>query len=132
MSRSAAWKEFASAIGLWELKGYGAWSIEDRESGAYLGETGIFHPTHFPEAELGWTLMEHAEGRGIAFEAATEVRAYAYSEAGLRTLVSYIAPENQRSIRLAERLGARIDHDARRPANDPCLVYRHPGPEEAE
>ena len=44
LTRGAAWKEFASVTGQWMLKGYGAFSIEDRATGAYLGETGIFHP----------------------------------------------------------------------------------------
>jgi RimJ/RimL family protein N-acetyltransferase len=129
LTRAAAWREFASAVGLWRLRGYGAWSLEDRASGDYLGEAGIFHPAHFPEAEIGWTLVEHAEGRGVAYEAALAVRAYAYARAGLRTLVSYIAETNVRSIRLAERLGARLDPQARRPEDAPCLVFRHPGPE---
>ncbi len=47
----------------------------------------------------------------------------------LRTLVSYIDPRNERSIRLAERLGARLDPRAAQPEDDPCLVFRHPGPE---
>jgi RimJ/RimL family protein N-acetyltransferase len=131
LTRGAAWKEFASVTGQWMLRGYGAFSIEDRASGAYLGETGIFHPASYPEPELGWMVVPEAEGRGIAHEAALAVRAWAYTALGLATLVSYIAPANARSIRLAERLGAARDPDAAQPDNDPCLVFRHPGPEGA-
>ena len=35
---------------------------------------------------------------------------------GLTTLVSYIDPPNARSIKVAERLGGRIDQDAARPS----------------
>ena len=129
MSRFDSWREFATGIGGWTLRGYGVWSIEDRTSRTYLGETGIFHPDYYPEPELGWTLTPEAEGKGIAREAALAARGWAYGVAGIATLVSYIAPANARSIRLAERLGARPDADAAQPDNDPCLVYRHPAPE---
>lgn len=118
-----AWREFASATGQWALRGYGAWSIEERATGTYAGEIGIFHPADYPEPEIGWSLMEAFEGRGIAYEAALTARAWAWEQLGLVSLVSYIDPANVRSIRLAERLGARPDPDAARP--DPeDLVYR--------
>jgi RimJ/RimL family protein N-acetyltransferase len=130
LSRAEAWRVFASAVGLWPLRGYGAWSITDGESGAYLGEAGIFHPAHYPEPEIGWTVMADAEGRGIAHEAAVAVRDWAYRTLGWTTLVSYIADGNVRSIRLAERLGAVLEPEAARPEGEHCLVYRHPGPTE--
>ncbi|HMQ94649.1 MAG TPA: hypothetical protein PKA33_07080 [Amaricoccus sp.] len=46
LGRATAWKQFASAVGQWELKGYGARSIEDRTTGTYPGETGILHHGH--------------------------------------------------------------------------------------
>ncbi len=129
LTRAAAWREFASAAGQWLLRGYGAFSIEDRKGGGYLGESGIFHPPHYPEPEIGWTVMAGAEGKGIAFEAASAVRDWAYGSLRLGGLVSYIAEGNARSIALARRLGARLDPAAPQPVDDPCLVYRHPGPE---
>lgn len=129
LSRREAWREFASSTAGWTLRGYGTWSIEERTSGTWLGEVGIYHPDYYPEAEIGWTLAEAAEGRGIAEEAARAARDWAWEARGLTRLVSYIAPANTRSIRLAGRLGARRDPEAAHPADDPCLVYRHPDPE---
>ena len=65
-----------------------------------------------------------AEGKGYAFEAAIAMRDWAFQERKLKTLVSYIDPDNSRSIRLAERLGATIDEHAR-PQHPDDLVYRH-------
>ena len=62
-------------------------------------------------------------------EAARALRDWAYATQGWTTLVSHVHPENARSIRLAERLGARLDPSAPHPEDDPCIVYRHPGPE---
>jgi RimJ/RimL family protein N-acetyltransferase len=127
VDRVGAWKMFAMGVAQWVLSGFGVWSVEDRATGAYCGDVGLLHPAHYPEIELGWTLVAEAEGRGIACEAAVAARDWAYATLGLKTLVSYIDPENARSIRLAERLGARPDASADRPEPGD-LVYRHPGP----
>jgi len=124
LSRSEAWREFATATGCWTLRGFGAFSVEEKATGRYLGEVGLYQPDHFPEPEIGWILVEEAEGRGIAYEAAVAVRDWAYQSLGLRTLVCYIAPGNLRSIRLAERLGARRDPEAS-DCDATSQVWRH-------
>lgn len=128
LDRDAAWNEFAAAAGSWLLHDFGAWSIEETATGAYLGEVLIQQPPTFPEPELGWTLMAQAEGKGIANEAARAARDWAFATRKLPTLVSYIAKGNARSIALAERLGATLDAAAPAPA-ETDLVYRHPAPE---
>ncbi|MBF9028919.1 GNAT family N-acetyltransferase [Rhodobacterales bacterium HKCCE3408] len=128
LDRKGAWAEFASAAGSWTLLGFGAWSVEDRATGTYLGEIMIQHPAHFPEPELGWTLMEHAEGRGYATEAARA--ALDWAKGRVASLVSYITPGNARSVALAERLGAVLDMGAALPDGegpDETIVYRHRG-----
>ena len=128
MDERGAWREFCAALACWSLRGFGSWSVTERDGGAYLGEVGLFQPVEYPEPEIGWMVVPRAEGRGIAFEAARAVRRWAYGTLGLGTLVSYIDPANTRSIRLAERLGAVLDRAA--PGINPGdLVYRHPVPD---
>lgn len=128
LPRRAAWHLFASDVGQWALLGFGAWAVERREDGALVGQVGLNKPDHFPERELGWLVFDGFEGRGFAEEAAIAAREHAYRRLGFGTLVSYIDPENARSIALAERLGAVRDTGAAVPdAGD--LVYRHPAPE---
>ncbi len=138
----AAWGMFCADHAQWDLFGAGALMIEDRTSGACLGQVGINSGPLFPEPELGWFLYPGAEGRGIAFEAASALRDWARSGAksgaghgspdgaqaagGMATLVSYIAPANHRSRRLAERMGAWLDAEAPRQDRDD-LVFRHFG-----
>jgi RimJ/RimL family protein N-acetyltransferase len=129
LGRADAWKEFAAARALWDLRGYGAWSVEDRATGDYLGEVGLYQPAHYPEVDIGWMVLAHAEGKGIAFEAALAARNFAYRRLRMTTLVSYIDPGNARSIRLAERLGAVRDDAAPKPEGERCVTYRHPAPE---
>lgn len=119
-----AWGMFCHDVAQWGLMGHGALMFDELATGICLGQVGINHGPLFPEHELGWYVYAHAEGKGYALEAARALRDWAYRVRGLKTLVSYIAPENTRSLKLAERLGAVLDPDAPR-KDDTILVYRH-------
>lgn len=74
-----------------------------------------------------WIIWPDAAGKGYALEATHAARNYLYEVQGWDGAVSYIDPKNLDSIRLAERLGAKKDHDA--PTIDGSdAVYRHPSP----
>lgn len=107
----AAWEDFAASFGLWSIDGIGNWTVEERASGAFAGIVGLNHPAHFPEVEIGWTLMDGYEGRGIATEGAQAVLDWTWANTDLPSLVVYVDPENLRSIRVAERLGAVRDQE---------------------
>lgn len=130
LPREQVWRMLAAFLGHWVMRGYGFWGITDKASGEYLGRTGLWFPEGWPEREIGWSLMEGAEGRGVALEAATAAREYAYSTLGWDSAISLIAPGNSRSVALAERLGARFDYDYDHPRFGKTLVYRHPSPQE--
>jgi len=114
-----------SIIGHWAILGHGLWFIDDRKNGDFLGWTGVIWAPEWDEPELAWTVFAHAEGKGYAFEAARAARAYAAQEMNLDGLISYIRPNNPRSMALAERLGAKIE-DTRDWRGNPCHIYRHP------
>jgi len=128
MDLGSAWRAHAKMVGHWGLRGYGLFTITDRQTGATIGICGPYYPGDWPEHELGWHIWRaDYEGKGIAYEAAQATRAWVYDTLGWTTCVSYIAPGNARSIALAERLGATLDDTAAKPDHD-TLVYRHPGP----
>ena len=125
------WRTFAAELGHWEMMGYGMWAVTERGDNDAVGFVGPWNPEHWPETEIGWMMFDPStEGRGIAYEAAKAAIAHAFDGLNWRTAVSYIHPDNQRSIALAKKLGAILDHHAKvpDPAN-PCLVYRHLNPE---
>lgn len=128
-SRHQAWRSFAAELGHWQIHGFGMWSITAKGSEAALGAVGLWYPEGWPEKEIGWMLWPEAERKGIAFEAAIAARRHAYGTLGWTTAVSYIHPQNARSIALAARLGAKRDPEAAFPGDGPCHVYRHPAPE---
>lgn len=126
-SRDEAFTDFAAAAGAWLLRGYGCWTVEDPATGEVMGFICLHMDPSVREPELGYFVREGAEGQGLAFEAASAVRDWAWAH-GLPSLVSYINPANARSAVLAERLGAQLDPKAEVPDLLGKAVYRHRRP----
>jgi RimJ/RimL family protein N-acetyltransferase len=120
-----AWRHMALFLGEWTLHGYGMWALQSLASGRLLGRVGFLNPYGWPGCEVGWLLARAAWGQGLAFEATTAAIDHGRAQLGVGELISLIRPDNSRSIRLAERLGAtlqdRIDF-----MDFPSLLYRHP------
>jgi len=128
LTQRLAWRMFAAEIGHWHIMGCGMWTVTAKGDDTALGLVGCWHPADWPEREIGWLLWQSAEGKGYAYEAACAARDFAFGALGWDTAVSYIESDNQRSIKLAERLGAKLDKTATYPDDKPGLVYRHPLP----
>ncbi|MEL6473173.1 MAG: GNAT family N-acetyltransferase [Pseudomonadota bacterium] len=128
VSRAVAWDLFASGLGRWGLVGYGAWSLERKSDGVCIGLVSLNAPAVIDEPELGWILYEPFEGSGYAEEAAKCALAYAFETLGWTTLVSGIHLDNDKSVRLAGRLGGRIDPDVRVPSEPQTLIFRYAPP----
>lgn len=124
LPRAAAWRIWASEVGQWPLMGYGPFTVEDRATGAYVGEVGIYHAAEYPAPELGWFVAPEAEGKGYAAEAARAVMGWAHDTLGWTRITNIIEPANTRSIALGLRLGGVIDPTL--PGIDPTdVVIRH-------
>jgi RimJ/RimL family protein N-acetyltransferase len=124
--REGAWADFTQAVAGWLLRGMGAWTIEARADGAVLGFLFLWQEFGDPEPELDWALIEAAEGKGYALEAARATLPHALALFGPGRLVSYIDEGNTASARLAERLGAVRDPAAELSLGDPALqIWRH-------
>jgi len=109
LNRVEAWRQMATIVGHWQLRGYGPWAVEERESGRLVGRLGFFNPEGWPGFELGWVLAREHWGKGYATEGARRALAYAFAEMGREHVMSLIHPDNGASIRVAERLGERLE-----------------------
>ena len=109
LSRSDAWRQMAMLVGHWHLKGYGMWAVEERDGGRLIGRIGCHYPEGWPGFEVGWALARQYWGRGYAFEGARAALNHAFTALAQEHVISLIHPANERSIRLAERLGERAE-----------------------
>ena len=78
-----------------------------REDDRLIGYCGFFAQTvdGSEELEIGYRLDPAYWGRGVATEAAREVRDYGFSDLTRPRLISLIHPDNHASRRVAEKNG---------------------------
>jgi RimJ/RimL family protein N-acetyltransferase len=124
VGRDVAWRHMALFQGEWALHGYGTWAVELGSNGQFIGRVGLLHPEGWPGCELAWTLAREHWGQGYAHEASTAAMAFARDALGIEDLISLIRPDNARSIKLAERLGA-INEGPLEFMGSTALRYRH-------
>jgi len=123
LDRQNAWRQMAMILGHWQLRGYGLFALEEKETGALVGRAGIFEPDGWPGFELGWMLRRQSWGKGYATEAARRVLRHAFTEMKRERVISLIREGNTPSIRVAERLGERLEGRAVIFGQE-ALVYR--------
>jgi RimJ/RimL family protein N-acetyltransferase len=107
LSRADSWRQMSMFLGHWELRGYGTWAVEEKATGEFVGRIGLHNPEGWPDRELGWTIARKFWGKGYAAEGARASIDHAFNALGWSHLVSLIHPDNERSARLALRLGYR-------------------------
>jgi RimJ/RimL family protein N-acetyltransferase len=120
--RLEAWRGMAFMVGHWHLLGYGHWAVEEKSTGNLIGRIGFLNPATWPGFELGWTLAREYWGRGYATEGARRALQYGFEELDRSHIISLIHPDNKASIRVAERLGEKVEGTTHLLGHD-VLIY---------
>lgn len=107
LGKVESWGSMAALCGLWALRGYGMFAVEEARTGRLIGHAGVLHHADWPAPEIAYALAPNCWGQGYATEAARTARDWFLAKHDPARLVSFIMPENRRSIRVAEKLGAR-------------------------
>ena len=93
--------------GLLSHQGWGLWAAE--VEGQFVGFVGLSRPRFdAPFAacvDIGWRLARHAQGRGLATDAAREVLKFALETLPGENVVSFTVPGNRPSRRVMEKIG---------------------------
>ncbi|MDQ0347696.1 GNAT family N-acetyltransferase [Ancylobacter vacuolatus] len=110
-TREAAWSRFLRHPGLWRFLGFGAFAVEERASGAFIGEAG-FHdfrraltPSLEGTMEAGWVFSGAAQGKGYAREAMTAALGWADAHRPGTRITCMIQPSHAASLHVAGTLG---------------------------
>lgn len=106
-TEAQVWRSVASLIGHWHMRGFGFFSVIEKESGQWLGRIGPWNPHQWPEPEVGWTIARPHWKKGYAKEAAIASIDFAFNELGWAKVVHVIAHENIASQGVAKSLGSK-------------------------
>lgn len=104
--------------GHWTLRGFGSWLVEEKTSGEFVGEVGLFNyrreiePRMDETPEIGWILSPGKHGRGYATEAVRAVLDWGRDRFTAGQVCCLIDPGNTASLRVAEKSGFRRSHTA--------------------
>lgn len=105
------WSRLLRDRGLWELLGFGYWSVRETSTGRYVGVVGFadlrrdLEPSLYDLPEMGWVLAAWSHGQGFGTEAV---------RAGLDWIDQALAPpvvpciidaDNAASLALAAKVG---------------------------
>jgi RimJ/RimL family protein N-acetyltransferase len=96
-----------------EDRGFGLFAIERRDTGEFIGYTGVqvleedgpFNLEFFPCIEIGWRLIKKHWNQGFATEAATGVLKFIKRNTEIKEVYAYSAERNFPSINIMRKLG---------------------------
>jgi RimJ/RimL family protein N-acetyltransferase len=108
MNRAQAWRSLALALGHWAIRGFGFFSLEHKESGAWIGRVGPWHPEGWVGREVGWTIHPAHLNRGYATEAGQASIDYAFATLGWAQVIHVIMEGNEASMAVARKLGSEL------------------------
>jgi RimJ/RimL family protein N-acetyltransferase len=109
MSRDESEAALARYLRHWDEHGFGLWAVEERETGALIGRTGLSYHRAWPdEPEVGWLIDPAWWDRGLATECGAASIDYAFETLGIPRVVSICIPENLASRRVMEKLGLKL------------------------
>ena len=109
---------------VYELYGFGVWTVLLRQTGEVIGRAGISFRPGFEEPELGFLIGKKWQGQGLALEVCREILRLSRERYGFGSVMALVHPDNAPSAALCRKLGmrpeARIEEK-----NIPYDLYRY-------
>ncbi len=84
------------------------WMVIDPAAACVIGDIGFHTPIHASstiEAEIGWSVIPAARGKGYTPEAVAALLACTFAETHVQRIIAQIEPTNTASLRVAAKLG---------------------------
>ena len=84
--------------------GFGLYLVQLKETGDPVGIGGLLKRDYLKYPDLGFAFLPEFEGMGFAFESTKAIVNHSRDVLKIKCLQAIVLPENQRSIRLLEKL----------------------------
>jgi len=108
-------------IDSYQRLGFGLYLVERTEGGIPLGMCGLIKRASLEDVDIGFAFVPSAWGHGYAREAASAVMELGKSAFGLNRLAAVTTEDNERSMRLLEKLGFRFERMVKLSPEEPEL-----------
>ncbi len=106
------------------VNGYGLWLVETKEDEKPIGMCGIINREYLNNPDIGFAFLPGYHGQGYAFEVVSATMVYAKQHLKISKMEAITIAENERSIRLLEKIGLRFSKTFCFPdSKDALLLY---------
>jgi RimJ/RimL family protein N-acetyltransferase len=109
------------AVSSHEKYGYGMDLVEIRSTGEAAGLCGLVRRDYLEDPDIGYAFLPQFTGLGYASESAAAVLAHARDALGLPRVLAIVSPDNERSIRVLEKIGLRYERMITPPGEDQAI-----------
>ncbi len=93
----------------YERFGFGLFLVELKSSGASAGICGLLKRDTLDDVDVGFAFLPEFWSKGYAVESASAICAHARDVFGINQLAAITSPDNDKSIRVLEKLGFKFD-----------------------
>ncbi|HEY9677555.1 MAG TPA: GNAT family N-acetyltransferase [Drouetiella sp.] len=108
-------KSMGRIMAHFEKHHFGLWAVESKQASEFIGFIGLQNApfeAHFtPCVEIGWRLSKQHWGYGYASEGARMALRDGFERLQLREIVAITTTENERSMRVMEKIGMTRNKD---------------------
>ncbi|WP_144283126.1 GNAT family N-acetyltransferase [Chryseobacterium echinoideorum] len=106
-----------------EKLGFGNYLIILKEGNHKIGGVGIFEREGLDVMDIGFSVLEKFEGKGLMFEAAQKIISVGMSDFGLKKISAITTKDNFSSRKLIEKLGLKFKKMVTIPNDTKELMY---------
>src|SRR5262245_16732434 len=85
--------------------GFGLFAVQLKAENTLAGMCGLIKRDTLNDVDIGFAFLPPFEGQGLAYEAASALLTYSANVIGLKRVLAIASVDNERSVRLLERLG---------------------------
>lgn len=96
-------------IDMYRRLGFGLYAVLRKGDATPIGMCGLIKRDNLDDVDIGFAFLDRHAGQGYAFEAAKAVMSHAREVLGIQRIVAITSVDNERSIRLLEKIGLRFE-----------------------
>ena len=104
-SMEAMEEAIQARVGNYAKYGYGRWATILKDSGEFIGWSGLAYLPEFDEIDVGYRFLPEFWGKGLATEATNAILDYTFDTLQIQRIIAIAMKENKASIRVMEKVG---------------------------
>ncbi|KQS90241.1 GNAT family N-acetyltransferase [Chryseobacterium sp. Leaf394] len=103
--------------------GYGNYAVILKEENIKIGAVGIFEREGLDVSDIGFSVLEKFEGKGLMYEAAAKIKDEVMNRFNLKKISAITTKDNISSQKLIEKLDLKFKNFVTLPNEDEELMY---------